>query len=137
MECSAGDVIATADDAVDALLEQRGWLPEHIALLTTRHRHPVQIESAGDKGAYWDDFWGNDVFYSTVAGFKGLERPVIVLTVDGFHNGVDPRSVLYAGMSRARDLLIVVGDPADLEPAVGDKLMRRLRRGAIPPVELP
>jgi hypothetical protein len=130
VECMADDVISSADDVVDDLLEHRGWLPEHIALLTTRHRHPVQVESAGDKSAYWDDFWGNDVFYSTVAGFKGLERPVVVLAVDGFHDGVDPRSVLYAGMSRARDLLIVVGSAADIEPVVGEKLMRRLRRGA-------
>jgi superfamily I DNA/RNA helicase len=135
--CHANALIPTADDVVDALLEKRGWLPEHIALLTTRHRHPVQVESSGDKSAYWDDFWGNDVFYSTVAGFKGLERPVVVLAVDGFHDGVDPRSVLYAGMSRARDLLIVVGDPADLEAVVGDKLMRRLRRGTVslPPAD--
>ena len=129
--CSAEAVIPTADDVVDALLEQRGWLPEHIALLTTQHRHPVQVESSDDKAAYWEDFWGNDVFYSTIAGFKGLERPVVVLAVDGFHEGVDPRSVLYAGMSRARDLLIVVGDSAELEAVVGGKLMRRLQRGAL------
>ena len=135
--CDAESVIATADDVVDSLLGHRGWLPEHIALLTTAHRHPVQAESSGDKSAYWDDFWGNDVFYSTVAGFKGLERPVVVLAVDGFHDGVDPRSVLYAGMSRARDLLIVVADPALVEPVVGEKLMRRLRRGTVslPPVD--
>ncbi|MCX6433751.1 MAG: NERD domain-containing protein [Actinobacteria bacterium] len=112
-------------------------LNEHIALLTTQHRHPVQVESSDDKAAYWEDFWGNDVFYSTVAGFKGLERPVVVLAIDGFHEGVDPRSVLYAGMSRARDLLIVVGDSAELEAVVGGKLMRRLQRGAVvlPPTD--
>ena len=88
--------------------------------------------STGDKdgllGRLWDS---DDVFYSTVAGFKGLERPAVVLVVDGFHDDLDPRNVLYTGMSRARDLLIVVGDPADLEPVVGEKLMRRLRRGAV------
>lgn len=37
---------------------------------------------------------------------------------------------MYAGMSRARDLLIIVGDPSVVEPAVGEKVMRRLKRGS-------
>ena len=127
--CAASDVVPTADAVAEDLFESGGWLPEHIALLTTAHRHPVQADAAHDKAAYWDDFWGNDVFYSTVAGFKGLERPVVVLAVDGFHEGVDPRSVMYAGMSRARDLLIVVGDRDAVAAAVGDRVMRRLHRG--------
>lgn len=127
--CAPEQVLPAADAVAESLFEAEGWLPEHIALLTTAHRHPVQVEAAGDRAAYWDDFWGNDVFYSTVAGFKGLERPVIVLAVDGFHEGVDPRSVMYAGMSRARDLLIVVGDPEQVSAAVGDRVMRRLQRG--------
>jgi superfamily I DNA/RNA helicase len=117
VDCPAGsDVIAAADAEVERLLD-RGWLPEHLALLTTQHRHPVQVEMADDKTAYWDSLWDKDmVFYSTVAGFKGLERPAVVLAVDGFHEGVDPRSILYAGMSRARDLLVIVGDQAALAP---------------------
>ena len=130
--CRPEQVEATADAAVHRLLEQNGWRPEDIVLLTTQHRHPVQQESAHDKAAYWDAFWQeDDVFYSTVAGFKGLERPVVVLAVDGFHAGIDPRSVMYAGMSRARDLLVVVGDPADVGSAVGEKTMRRLERGRV------
>ena len=127
--CSPDDVIATADAAVERLLEEHGWLPEHVALLTTQHRHPVQLEQAGDKDEYWAGLWDRDfVFYSTVSGFKGLERSAVVLAVDGFHDGVDPRSVLYAGMSRARDLLVIVGPPELIEPVVGDKVMRRVRR---------
>ena len=130
--CHPEQVEATADAAVHRLLEQNGWRPEDIVLLTTQHRHPVQQESAHDKAAYWDAFWQeDDVFYSTVAGFKGLERPVVVLAVDGFHAGIDPRSVMYAGMSRARDLLVVVGDPTDVGSAVGEKTMRRLERGRV------
>jgi superfamily I DNA/RNA helicase len=130
VECRPDDVISRADDVVESLVQDRGWLPEHVALLTTKHRHPVHVERSVDKDEYWRDLWfTDDVFYSTVAGFKGLERPVIVLAVDGFHDGIDPSSVLYAGMSRARDLLIVVGPSALLESAAGMKAMRRLRRG--------
>jgi hypothetical protein len=131
VECAIDQVVRTGDDVVESLVQERGWLPEHVALLMTRHRHPVHVERSSDKGEYWHGLWAtNDAFYSTVAGFKGLERPVVVLVVDGFHDGIDPASVLYAGMSRARDLLIVVG-PADLlEQTLGAKPFRRLRRGA-------
>ncbi len=133
VECSEDQVIATADDTVAALVDQRGWLPEHVALLTTAHRHPVHSERIADKVLYWEDLWStDDVFYSTVSGFKGLERPAVVLAVDGFHDGSSPASVLYAGMSRARDLLIVVGPGELLRPILGEKAMRRLRRGAGP-----
>ena len=125
--CSREEVISMADAAVEELFEQRGWLPEHIALLTTAHRHDLQKEKDHDKDAYWSSLWDTDVFHGTVAGFKGLERPAVVLAVDGFHDGVVPAQVMYAGMSRARDLLIVVGGPEEIEAAVGPATMKRLR----------
>ncbi len=133
IDCEIDQVISHADDVVESLVQDRGWLPENVALLTTAHRHPVHAERGADRGAYWADLWStDDVFYSTVAGFKGLERAVIVLAVDGFHDGVPPRSVMYAGMSRARELLIVVGPSGILKRAIGDRTMRRLHRGTIP-----
>jgi hypothetical protein len=127
VRCTADDAQEVADSVVEELLERRGWLPEHVAVLTTRHRHPVQREYEGDKEAYWNDLWASDdVFYSTVAGFKGLERPAVVLAVDGFHDDLDPRGVLYTGMSRARDLLIVVAPEDVLKGAGGRKFHRRL-----------
>ena len=123
-------LIATANDVVEDLFEQRGWLPDDIALLTTAHRHDIQKMLDHDKDAYWASLWENDVFHCTVAGFKGLERPAIVLVVDGFHDGVVPAQVMYVGMSRARDLLVVVGDPEEIESAVGPAVMKRLRERA-------
>ena len=49
----------------------------------------------------------------------------VVLAVDGFHDGV-ARDVMYAGLSRARDRLIVCGDLAEIRPAVGDEVCKRL-----------
>ncbi len=45
-----------ADDQVDALLDD-GWDPGRIALITTGHRHPVQVELTEryDQAGYWAD----------------------------------------------------------------------------------
>ena len=124
-----GDVTGAADDVVVDLVENRGWLPEQVALVTTAHRHPVQIERDGGKSTYWSGLWtDNDILDATVASFKGLERAAIVLAVDGFHDGVDPAQVLYVGMSGARDLLIIVGSADTLALAGEPKLMKRLTR---------
>ncbi|MDO8396099.1 MAG: ATP-binding domain-containing protein [Dietzia sp.] len=44
-------------------------------------------------------------------GFKGLERRAVVL-VCNHHDGMDRvRERVYVGLSRATDVLVVVGDP--------------------------
>ncbi len=138
VRASKAETIEMADAVVAELLEQRGWLPEHVVLLTTCHRHPVQREFGSDKDAYWNSLWDEDaVFYGTVAGFKGLERPAVVLAVDGFHDDIDPRHVLYTGMSRARDLLIVVGDPDVIDGPGRSKVMKRLMHHERKPAAVP
>ncbi|WRT14990.1 hypothetical protein VIK36_05725 [Pseudarthrobacter sp. LT1] len=57
-------------------------------------------------------------------GFKGLERSVVVLCV----NGLPARQQLYVGLSRARSLLVVVGDSGLLEEAGGRELKLALSR---------
>ena len=106
-----------ADDVVENLTDNEFWHPGEIALLTTKSRHPEHARMAElDRNAHWESLWANeDVFYCTVGGFKGLERPVVVLAIDGFHDGVDPKDVLYVGMSRGRDKLIVVAQKNELE----------------------
>ena len=119
-----------ADDAAVRLLDE-GWRPRDVALLTTHHRHPMHSElTRTNKVQYWSTLWDNDdIFYCTVAGFKGLERPAVVLAVDGFRSPEIARQVLLVGLSRPRELLVVCGDP-DLLQEVGNKeLVRRLRNG--------
>jgi hypothetical protein len=125
--CTAAGACDAADGVVAQLLAD-GVPGGHIAVLTTQHRHDLHrwAEAELGKDGYWDGFWMQDeVFYGTVMGFKGLERPVVVLAVDGFHDGV-ARDVMYAGLSRARDRLVVCGDLELLRPAVGDEVCRRL-----------
>ena len=129
--CAPGDAVNAADDVVDGLLAD-GWKHEHIALLTTGHRHPVQVEQqAHGHDAYWESYWaGDDVFFGHVLGFKGLERPVVVLAVNGFGRGDErAREKLYVGLSRARDLLVVCGDAEMIRTVGGDGVFNRLVPG--------
>lgn len=69
------------------------------------------------------------MFYGHVLGFKGLERRVVVLAV----NDTRPeraRERLYVGLSRARDQLVVRGDPDYIWDVGGEALIRVLQRKA-------
>ncbi|KUI39279.1 nuclease-related domain-containing DEAD/DEAH box helicase [Mycobacterium sp. GA-2829] len=125
--CDRADALDAGDDQIDALLEQ-GWRPEDLALLTTGSRHPEQAErqKEGHK-AYWDSFWDADqVFYGHVLGFKGLERRCVVLVVNEEGKFERSRERLYVGLSRARDQLVVCGDPDFIREVGGPDLARRL-----------
>lgn len=128
VSCSASSVMGFADDAIDSLLEE-GWEPGQIALLTTQHRHPEQVHivDAGGWAQYWDDFFAEtDVFYGHVLGFKGLERPVVVLAVNGFKDAERAKEMLYVGLSRARTLLVIVGERELLQKVGGEGVRKRL-----------
>lgn len=121
VQSTSQEAVAAADDVVEKLMDE-GWEPGDIALLTTRSRHPVQkeqIELYGYDG-YWDEFFAaTDVFYGHVLNFKGLERPVVVLAVNGFGSAERAPQLLYVGLSRARSLLVVVGDGGEIWDAGG------------------
>jgi hypothetical protein len=126
--CTADRAIETADVAVNMLLDA-GWPPQSVALLTTGSRHPLHVELVQNlgKAGYWNTFWDDDdAFFGHVLGFKGLERPAVVLAVNDFQHHERARELLYVGMSRARDLLVVCGDPDELRRVAGDGVMQRL-----------
>jgi ATP-dependent exoDNAse (exonuclease V) beta subunit len=96
--------------------------------LTTGSRHPEQAErqKEGHK-AYWDTFWdAEQVFYGHVLGFKGLERRAVVLMVNEESQFERSRERLYVGLSRARDQLVVCGDPDFIREVGGSDLAHRL-----------
>ncbi|MDO3634448.1 NERD domain-containing protein [Mycolicibacterium arseniciresistens] len=125
--CSRDEAMDAGDDQIDALLDE-GWREEDLALLTTGSRHPEQTERQknGHK-AYWDTFWDeSQVFYGHVLGFKGLERRCVVLVVNDEGKFDRSRERLYVGLSRARDQLVVCGDPDFIREVGGPELARRL-----------
>ena len=129
VDCPTDEAVSVADDEVARLVDDQGWPPGSVVLLTTQHRHPVQREVVEADGwdAYWDDFFaGEDVFYGHVLGFKGLERPVVVLAVNGFRDLARARELLYVGLSRARTQLVVCGDRQLIRQVGGEGVDRRL-----------
>jgi superfamily I DNA/RNA helicase len=125
--CTADEALDVADDQIEALLEE-GWRAQDVALLTTGSRHPEQVnrQAAGNQ-AYWDSFWdAEQVFYGHVLGFKGLERRAIVLVVNDRYALERAAERLYVGLSRARDQLVVCGDPDFIVKYGGSDVARRL-----------
>ncbi|MFM9376715.1 NERD domain-containing protein [Gordonia sp. VNK21] len=125
--CAREEAVDVADDQIEALMDA-GWRPEDLALLTTGSRHPEQVARNEDgPEAYWDTFWDTDqVFYGHVLGFKGLERRAVVLALN--EKEIQERSPerLYVGLSRARDQLVVCGDPDDIRTIGGPEVAARL-----------
>lgn len=67
------------------------------------------------------------------ASFKGMERPVVVLGLDIDATKTDRtdevRRAIYTAATRARSLLVVVGDPEDAEAIGLGALASKLREG--------
>ena len=80
-----------------------------------------------DQKAYWRTYWENDdVFYGHVLGCKGLERRAVVLCVNEATPRERGRERFYVGMSRATDVLVVVGDPDMIREMGGDAVAKQL-----------
>ena len=124
----AADAVSTADDEVEALLDE-GWAPKDIALLTVGSRHPQQTDLQQRRGqvGYWQSYWDDDeAFYGHVLGCKGLERRAVVLAVNARADLERGKEKLYVGLSRATDRLVVVGDPEVVRQIGGDAVARQL-----------
>ncbi|WP_413455024.1 NERD domain-containing protein [Glutamicibacter sp. FR1] len=122
VNCATEDAVDIASDCVDALLDE-GWANNQIALLTTNRRHPIHqdhFENGTIDSEYWPAFHQDEEeFYGHVLGFKGLERSVVILCVNGFKDMQRATEQLYVGFSRARSLLVVVGEKELIDEASG------------------
>jgi Nuclease-related domain/UvrD-like helicase C-terminal domain/PhoH-like protein len=131
VQCATEDALDAADDAVEELLND-GWEVGQIALLSTGRRHVEQVElveTHGGWASYWDEFFAETgVFYGHVLGFKGLERPAVVLAVNGIRDEARAKEYLYVGLSRARTQLVVCGDLDLITKYGGVGLRKRLEK---------
>lgn len=113
------EVFFTPDTAILPKLEQvltalrkSGHKPNEIVILGTRKRENSQLSGVGTV-AGWRvrdlAMAGQDeVPYSTIHAFKGLEKPVVVVVEAGTLNSEETDRLLYVAMSRARVRLFII-----------------------------
>ncbi|WP_411107455.1 hypothetical protein [Streptomyces sp. cmx-4-9] len=117
---SAEGALDAAEEAVDLLLDT-GRAPGDILVLTTGDPHPwAAHELSFGEAAYWAlHDAGDDVFYADAAQVqRAAGRPVVVLAANGGPDG-SPAQVLPAALARAGALLIVCGEPQQINSVLG------------------
>jgi DNA helicase IV len=121
---------SAADREVERLIQQ-GWSPGDICVLTTGSRHAIQRQDG--EGAmsrvYWKKFFEEEATYHcTTTGFKGLERRVVVLAVNGWKDPERKKDILYTAVTRARDVLIVCGGKEEIVQSGGKEFFKKLAK---------
>ncbi|MBB4836976.1 hypothetical protein HNP52_000027 [Sphingomonas kyeonggiensis] len=108
---------AAISNLVTKLVAEEGVAPHDIGVLLCNARDRQDCERALlrttiPKQANWGRLEGyrpGSVTVDSVARFKGLERPIVILWgLDGCDPVID-REILYVGMSRAKSLLYLCG----------------------------
>ncbi len=117
---SAEGAVDAADEAVDLLLDS-GRAPGDVLVLTTGSQHPwAEHELSFGEASYWSQHdAGDDVFYADAAAVsRAATRPVVVVAVNGGPASV-AASALPLAHARAGALLIVCGDPQQINSVLG------------------
>lgn len=117
---SAEGALDAAEEAVDLLLES-GRAPGEVLVITTGDPHPwAAHELSFGEAPYWAQHdAGDDVFYADAAAVsRAGSRPVVVVAVNG---GADATAAaaLPLALGRAGALLIVCGDPQQINSVLG------------------
>ena len=110
------NVEEVAESYARYIIDEGGWLPGNLAVITTRKLHSKhRAAKEKDELAYWTSYLdASEVFYSHVSSFKGLEREMVIVAVNGIPSDADGLQQLYVAMSRAKDDLVLIGTKEDL-----------------------
>lgn len=139
---SAEGALDAAEEAVDLLLDS-GRAPGEVLVITTGDLHPwAAHELSFGEAAYWAQHEaGDDVFYADASAVgRAASRPVVVVAVNG--GSIEAvASGLPLALGRAGALLIVCGDPQQINSVLGagsdrvPDLVRNATRGTskVPP----
>jgi hypothetical protein len=117
---SAEGALDAAEEAVDLLLES-GRAPGEVLVITTGEQHPwAAHELSFGEASYWAQHdAGDDVFYTDAAALgRAAARPVVVVAVNGGPDSV-AATALPLAHGRAGALLIVCGDPQQINAVLG------------------
>jgi hypothetical protein len=117
---SAEGALDAAEEAVDLLLDS-GRAPGDVLVITTGPQHPwAEHELSFGEASYWAQHdAGDDVFYADAAVVsRAATRPVVVVAVNGGPASA-AASALPLAHARAGALLIVCGDPQQINSVLG------------------
>lgn len=117
---SAEGALDAAEEAVDLLLDS-GRAPGDVLVITTGPQHPwAEHELSFGEASYWAQHdAGDDVFYADAAiASRAASRPVVVVAVNGGPASA-AASALPLAHTRAGALLIVCGDPQQINSVLG------------------
>jgi len=130
VETTTEEAETAADKEVERLI-QLGWKPGDICVLTTGSRHTIQRQDGdgAQSRVYWKKFFEEDATYHcTTTGFKGLERRVVILAINGWKDSDRKKDILYTSVTRARDLLIICGSKEEITQSGGREFFKKLSR---------
>ena len=117
------DYPRTLGKAFDRIFNQEGIPTSEAVVLTFASEKRSSLKEGQRVGKYlltWEQpVHQNQVMVSTVHRFKGLERPIVFLVMEIEHHDEERRHpLLYVGISRAKQHLIVIGNlPEPIERA--------------------
>ncbi len=98
--------------AVKRLVHEQGVSPADISILSPLGQQRSQIQEGfriGNLHLSWTEKGSRDTVHcSTIHGFKGLESPVIILCELEKAHMAKRNELLYVGMSRARNHIILI-----------------------------
>ncbi|MGV9426270.1 hypothetical protein ACWDO7_18510 [Streptomyces sp. NPDC003656] len=117
---SAEGALDAAEEALDLLLDS-GRSPGEVLVITTGSQHPwTAHELSFGAASYWAQHdAGDDVFYTDATfAARAAVRPVVVVAVNGGSTEA-ATAALAAAHSRAGALLIVCGDPQQINAVLG------------------
>jgi AAA domain len=120
------ELIRLLDAVLANLLDDEEVVPEDVVVLTPPGREKSRVWARRTDLAHVrlvDEPEEGAVLWSTVHGFKGLERAVVVLAEVGDRHAEDLDPYLRVGASRARNQLVVIA----ADPVAAD-IRRRTRR---------
>ncbi|KQZ73912.1 nuclease [Sphingopyxis sp. Root214] len=102
------DIVSAVEDLLD-----EGFGPTNLVVLCGSSRMAERLRERSI-GPFSFGLWGSrGLPVETIARFKGLESQAIILALDGPF-AADGHVSAYVGISRARSVLVVVGDTADM-----------------------
>jgi len=129
------DETAARADQILTTLRAAGYRPDEVVVLGPRRRENSSLNEAAKLGGWRlvnsGSATASDLAYSTIHGFKGLERAVVILVDAGSPDMTETDSLLYVGMSRARVRLFVVC-PENVKAVMDKRLMDGILAMAVP-----